>query len=232
MQKILSYMRKAIEDYDMIKDGDKIAIGLSGGKDSITLLYTLDRLRKFLPQKFDIVAITINPGFDNFNVEPLRKICEELDIEYIVKESYIKQIVFDARNEKNPCSLCANLRRGMLNSYAKEAGCNKVALGHHQDDVIETFMLNLFYVGAINTFSPVTYLSRVDIHTIRPMIYVPEMAIKSLAKKENFPVFEKCCPIDGTTKREYMKQLLIKLGKDIPPIRQSIFGAIKRNIWI
>jgi len=231
MQNILSYMRKAIEDFNLIEDGDKIAIGLSGGKDSITLLYTMHRLKQFMPQKFEIVAITIDPGFDNFDVTSLKEICEELETEYIVKESQIKQIVFDARNEKNPCSLCANLRRGMLNSYAIENGCNKVALGHHQDDVIETFLLNLFYVGSINTFSPKTYLSRTGIHTIRPMVYVPEQAIQSFAKKVQMPVFSKKCPIDGKTKREYMKNLLWKLGKDIPPIRQSIFGAIKRNIW-
>lgn len=229
MQKILGPMRKAITDFNMIEEGDKIAIGLSGGKDSITLLYAMHRLKQFYPINFEIVAITINPGFDNFNITNLKDICEELNIELIVQNSYIKDIVFDLRNEKSPCSLCANLRRGILNSTAIEHNCNKIALGHHEDDVIETFLLNLFYVGNISTFAPVTYLSRSDIYTIRPMIYVPEKDIKSFAKKSNLPVSKKCCPIDGHTKREYIKNLIYSLSKDIPPLRKSIIGAIRRS---
>lgn len=153
-----------------------------------------------------------------------------LTFHLLLKNLGIKQIVFDERKEKNPCSLCANLRRGMLNSFAKEAGCNKIALGHNQDDVLETFLLNLFYTGSINTFAPVTYLSRSDIYTIRPMIYLPENEIRRFIKRNNISVMKKCCPQDGYTKREYMKDLIINLSKDIPPIRKSLVGAIKRNI--
>lgn len=229
MQRILGTIRKAVEDYNMIKDGDKIAVGLSGGKDSITLLYALNTFKKYLSYNIEIVGLSINPGFDGFYTSNLEKICKEIDIPFIVKESQIKQIVFDERKEKNPCSLCANLRRGMLNSFAKEAGCNKVALGHNQDDVIETFLLNLFYTGSINTFAPVTYLSRSDIHTIRPMIYLPENEIRRFIKRNNITVIKKCCPQDGYTKREYMKDLIIDLSKDIPPLRKSLVGAIKRS---
>lgn len=214
MQRILGTIRKAVEDYNMIEDGDKIAVGLSGGKDSITLLYALDTFRKYLPYNFEIVALSINPGFDEFDTKNLENICKELNVNYIVKESQIKQIVFDERNEKNPCSLCANLRRGMLNSFAKEEGCNKIALGHNQDDVLETFLLNLFFTGSINTFAPVTYLSRSDIYTIRPMIYLPEKEIRRFIKRNDIKVMSKCCPQDGYTKREYMKDLIATLGKE------------------
>ncbi len=229
MQKILGNMRKAIQDYNMIQDGDKIAIGLSGGKDSLLLLYTLHRLKQFLPVKFDILAITVNPGFDNFDTTYLQKTCDDLNIEYIVYDSSIKEIVFDIRNEKNPCSLCANLRRGILNSVAIENGCNKIALGHHNDDVIETLFLSLFYEGHIHTFSPITYLSRSNIHLIRPMIYVNEKDIEHCIKKYELKPMSKCCKIDGFTKREYMKDLFRKLILDIPNVRSNIFGAIQRS---
>ena len=229
MQKILGKMRKAIQDYNMISENDKIAIGLSGGKDSLALLYCLSSLRRFSDIKFDIVAITIHPGMDEFDTSTLEKICKELDVEYIVYKSDIKQIVFDIRNEKNPCSLCANLRRGMLTSVAIENGCTKIALGHHYDDVIETFFLSLLYEGNVHTFSPVTYLSRNDIYTIRPLIYVEEKNIVKWVKKNNIPIMSKCCKIDGFTKREYMKDLIKKLVLDIPHVKANIFGAIKRS---
>ena len=229
MQKILGNMRKAIQDYNMIQDGDKIAVGLSGGKDSVILLNALYRLKQFLPINFDIMAITIDPGFDNFDTSYLKDLCYNLGIEYVIYDSHIKDIVFDIRNEKNPCSLCANLRRGMLNSVAIEHGCNKIALGHHMDDVIETLFLSLFYEGHIHTFSPVTYLSRSNIYLIRPMIYVEEKQIKSVINKSDFKIMNKCCSQDGFTKREYMKDLFKKLILDIPNVRSNIFGAIKRS---
>lgn len=229
MQKILGNMRKAIQDYNMIQDGDKIAVGLSGGKDSVILLNALYRLKQFLPINFDIMAITIDPGFDNFDTSYLKDLCSNLGIEYVIYDSHIKDIVFDIRNEKNPCSLCANLRRGMLNSVAIEHGCNKIALGHHMDDVIETLFLSLFYEGHIHTFSPVTYLSRSNIYLIRPMIYVEEKQIKSVINKSDFKIMNKCCSQDGFTKREYMKDLFKKLILDIPNVRSNIFGAIKRS---
>ena len=229
MQKILGNMRKAIQDYDMIENGDKIAVGLSGGKDSIILLNALYRLKQFLPINFDIMAITIDPGFNNFDTNYLKDMCDKLNIEYVIYDSHIKDIVFDIRNEKNPCSLCANLRRGMLNSVAIEHGCNKIALGHHMDDVIETLFLSLFYEGHIHTFAPVTYLSRSNIHLIRPMIYVEEKQIKSAINKSDFKIMNKCCSQDGFTKRDYMKDLFKKLILDIPNVRSNIFGAIKRS---
>jgi len=229
MKKLLGPIRKAITDFNMIQEGDKIAIGLSGGKDSITLLYAMENLKRFYPIKFEIIAITVNPGFDNFDITKLQTICDELNVELVVKNSYIKDIVFDLRNEKSPCSLCANLRRGILNSTAIEHGCNKIALGHHEDDVIETFLLNLFYVGSISTFAPVTYLSRSNVYTIRPMVYIPEKDIRAFAKRNNISASNKCCPIDGHTKREYIKNLIYSLSKDIPPIRKSLIGAIKRS---
>ncbi len=229
LQKVIGKMRKAIEDYDMIEDGDKIAVGLSGGKDSITLLHALNNLKKYYTKKFDIIAITIHPGSDNFNTDKLKSMCDKLGIEYIVYMSNIFDVVFNIRKEKSPCSLCANMRRGMLNSIAIENGCTKIALGHHMDDVIETAIMNLFLNGNFNTFSPVTYLSRSDLKTIRPLIYVSEKEIRAATRENNFPVLSKTCPKDGFTKREYIKNLLVDTQKDIHDIKRNIFGAVKRS---
>ena len=229
MQNILGNIRKAIQDFSMINEGDKIAIGLSGGKDSLALLYSLANLRKFYEKHFELMAITIDAGFDGFDTTNLMKICEELDVEYIVYKSDIKEIVFDIRKEKNPCSLCANLRRGMLNSVAKENGCNKVALGHHQDDVIETLLMSLFYEGHIHTFSPVTYLSRKDITIIRPMIYLTENEIKKWIKDMNLITMKKCCEADGFTTREEIKNFIQDYTKKIPYFKSNLFGAVKRS---
>lgn len=229
MQKILGAMRKAIEDFNMIEDGDKIAIGLSGGKDSLTLLHALKNLQIFYPKKFEIMAITIHPGSKTFDTDRLKEVCEKLEIEHIEYMTNIAEVVFDIRKEKNPCSLCANMRRGMLNSLANEHGCNKIALGHHKDDVMETFLMSLLLNGKIHTFSPVTYLSRSDVKTIRPMIYVEERDIRGIAKQYNFPVMGKCCPADGYTMRDYMTELIKTLSLKIPKIREHIFGAIRRS---
>lgn len=229
LQQIIGKIRRAVDDFNMIDDGDKIAVGLSGGKDSITLLYALYYLKKFYTKKFDIIAITIHPGSDTFDTSELEKICKELDVEYIVYNSNISEVVFNIRKEKNPCSLCANMRRGMLNSIAIEHGCTKIALGHHMDDVMETFMMSLFLNGKIHTFAPVTYLSRSDVKTIRPMIYVDEKMVRITAKEKNFPVMGKCCPADGFTKRDYMSNILKEMRKDIPKVREHVFGAIKRS---
>lgn len=229
LQTIIGKARKAIDEYNMIEDGDKVAIGLSGGKDSLTLLHALYYLRKFYPKKFDIMAITIHPGSETFKTDELEKLCKNLGIEYIIYNSNITQVVFDIRKEKNPCSLCANMRRGMLNSLAIEHGCNKIALGHHSDDVMETLLMSIFLNGKIHTFSPVTYLSRSDVKTIRPFIYVTEKEIRAAARENNFPVASKCCPRDGFTKREYMKDLIKDLQKDIPKVKSHIMGAIKRS---
>ena len=174
MQRMLSYIRKAIDDYSMIEDGDKIAVGLSGGKDSITLLMGLKALQRFYDKKFDLIAISVNPGFDFFNSEFLQATCKRIGVQYVEEKTHIKEIVFDIRKEKNPCSLCANLRRGILNSVAIREGCNKIALGHNEDDVLETFFLNLLYGGSIGTFAPKSYMDRSGITLIRPLNYAPE----------------------------------------------------------
>lgn len=230
MQKILSHMRKAIEEYNMIEENDKIAICLSGGKDSITMLYAFKSLQRFYPKKFDIIAISINPGFEFFDTDFLGYICNNLDIPLFIEKSNAKEIVFDIRKEKNPCSLCANLRRGIINSVAIREGCNKIALGHNQDDVLETFLLNLFYTGSIGTFSPISYMDRSKITLIRPLIYTPEKEIRRFIRKNNIDIMPKVCPMDGKSKREDMKQLIFSLTKNIPMVRANLFGAIKRNL--
>ena len=229
MQRILGYMRKAIDDYNMISDGDRIAVGLSGGKDSTTLLIGLKNLQRFYPKKFELVAVSINPGFEEFNSELLSNLCNKLDVKFIEEKSHIKEIVFDIRKEKNPCSLCANLRRGIINSVALRENCNKIALGHNEDDVLETFFLNLLYGGALNTFAPSSYMDRSKITLIRPLIYAPEKYIRSFVKRNNIEVMPKVCPIDGVSKREDMKKLIFDLQEDIPNIRANLYGAIKRS---
>ena len=230
MQRILSYMRKAIEDYNMIEENDKIAICLSGGKDSITMLHAFKALQRFYPKKFDIIAISINPGFEFFDTKLLQNICDKLEIPLFIENSHAQEIVFEIRKEKNPCSLCANLRRGTINSIARREGCNKIALGHNEDDVLETFLLNLLYTGSIGTFSPVSFMDRSGITLIRPLIYTPEKETKRFIKKNNLSVMPKVCPMDGTSKREDMKQMLFSLKKEIPMVRAKLFGAIKRNL--
>ena len=230
MQRILSHMRKAIEEYNMIDEGDKIAVCLSGGKDSITMLHAFKSLQRFYPKKFELIAISIDPGFEFFDTKFLQKICDNLDIPLFIEESHAKEIVFDIRKEKNPCSLCANLRRGVINSVAIREGCNKIALGHNQDDVLETFLLNLLYTGNIGTFAPMSYMDRTKITLIRPLIYTPEKETKRFIKKNNLSVMPKVCPMDGTSKREDMKQLIYTIGKKIPMVRANLFGAIQRNL--
>ena len=223
-------MRKAIEEYKMIEENDKIAVCLSGGKDSITMLHAFKSLQRFYPKKFELIAISIDPGFEFFDIDFLKNICNNLDIPLFIEKSNAKQIVFDIRKEKNPCSLCANLRRGVINSIAIEKGCNKIALGHNQDDVLETFLLNLLYTGNIGTFAPVSYMDRSKITLIRPLVFTPEKEIRRFVRKNNIEVMKKVCPMDGTSKREDMKNLIINLSKDIPMLRANLFGAIRRNL--
>lgn len=229
MQRILSYLRKAIDEYEMIEDGDKIAVALSGGKDSITLLMALKNLQIFYPKKFDIIAVSVNPGFEFFNSDFLRKTCDNLKVSYVEEISHIKEIVFDIRKEKNPCSLCANLRRGILNSVAIREGCNKIALGHNEDDVLETFLLNLFYNGNVSCFAPVSYMDRSKITLIRPLIYAPEKEIKRFIKKNQIEVMPKNCPMDGVSKREDMKRMIYDLERQIPNVRSNLYGAVARS---
>ena len=228
MQKILGYMRKAIDEFNMIEEGDKIAVAVSGGKDSLTMLLGLKNLQRFYPKKFDIIAVSINPGFKFFDSKLIEDFCKEIDVPFFEEESHSKEIVFDIRKEKNPCSLCANLRRGALNTVAIREVCNKISLGHNEEDVLETFLLNLFYTGSIHTFAPVSYMDRSKITLIRPMIYTPEKYIKNFVKRNNIEVMPKACPMDGYSKREDMKNLIQSFQKDLPHIRSNLYGAIKR----
>ena len=228
-KRILSFTRRAIDDYDMIREGDKIAVGVSAGKDSLTLLCALAELRRFYPKKFELCAITVDMGFDGTDFSRIRKLCEELDVPYTVVPTEISRIIFDVRKEKNPCSLCAKMRRGALHTAAKELGCNTVALGHHFDDVVETFMLNLFFEGRLGCFQPVTYLSRMDLRLIRPMIYMPEKDVRYFASKVELPVIKSPCPADKNTERERMKELLHDLERENKGLRYRIFGAMQRG---
>ena len=228
-KRILSYTRRAVDDYEMIREGDKIAVGVSAGKDSLALLCALADLRRFYPKKFELCAITVDMGFEGADFSAVRALCEELEVPYTVVPTQISKIIFDVRKEKNPCSLCAKMRRGALHTAAKELGCNTVALGHHFDDVVETFMLNLFFEGRLGCFQPVTYLSRMDLRLIRPMIYMPEKDVRYFAKSANLPVMKSPCPADGNTQREDMKQLLAKLDRENKGLRYRIFGAIQKG---
>lgn len=223
-------MRKAIEEYKMIDEGDRIAVCLSGGKDSITMLHAFKALQRFYPKKFEFIAVSVNPGFEFFDTAFLQNICDSLDVPLFIEKSNAKEIVFDIRKEKNPCSLCANLRRGVINSIAIRENCNKIALGHNQDDVLETFLLNLLYTGNIGTFSPVSFMDRSKITLIRPLVYTPEKEIRSFVRKNNLSVMPKVCPMDGTSKRESMKELIFSLTKSIPMVRANLFGAIQRSL--
>ena len=227
MKRMLSFVRRAVDDYKMIEDGDKIAVGVSGGKDSLTLLATLASLRRFYPKKFDIVAITIDMGFEGGNFDPVKEYCDSLDVEYKVVPTEIAKIIFDVRKESNPCSLCAKMRRGALHAAATDLGCNKVALGHHYDDAVETFIMNLFFEGRIGCFSPVTYLSNRKISLIRPMIYAQEKDVEYfIRKQESVPVIKSLCPEDHATERENIKQLLSQLEKENKGLKHRIFHAI------
>lgn len=228
-KRILSYTRRAIDDYGMIEAGDKIAVGVSAGKDSLTLLCAMAQLRRFYPIPFELIAITVDMGFEGADFSGIRAFCEELGVPYHVVPTEISHIIFDVRKEKNPCSLCAKMRRGALHNAAKELGCTSVALGHHFDDAVETFMLNLFFEGRLGCFSPVTYLSRVGIKLIRPMLYMPEKDIRYFASKVELPVVKSPCPADGNTQREEMKQLLRELDRKHDGLRYRIFGAMQRG---
>jgi len=224
-------MRAACQQYEMIKEGDKIAIGVSGGKDSMALLAGMANLRRFYPEKFDIVAITLDPRFNKADGDysGIEKLCKELDVEYVIKRTQLAEVIFDIRKESNPCSLCARMRRGALHDAAKEHGCNKIALGHHLDDVAETFIMNLFNGGTLDCFMPVTYLSRKDIYMIRPMIFARESDCARVVRKENLPVVKSNCPADGTTERQEVKEMLSSFEKKYGDIRSKILGAMQRK---
>lgn len=231
MQKMMSYMRSAMERYDMIGDGDRVAVGLSGGKDSTALLYCLARMRLFYPQKYELTAISIDPQFGGVPTDytPLQELCDRIEVPYIIKRTEIGPIIFDVRKEKNPCSLCARMRRGALHDAVKAAGCNKLALGHHMDDAVETFMMNLLNEARIGCFSPVTYLSRKDLTMIRPMLFARESDCARVVRHENLPIVKSKCPADGETERQNVKELLNHLEKDYEDVRYKILGAMQRG---
>ncbi|MCM1272161.1 MAG: tRNA 2-thiocytidine(32) synthetase TtcA [Clostridium sp.] len=226
LQKLLSYTRKAVDTYGMIEENDKIAVGISGGKDSLTLLYALANLRRFYPKHFDIIAITVNLGIPGFETEEIKKLCDRLGVEYYVLDTEIYEIIFHVRKESNPCSLCAKMRKGALNDKIVSLGCNKLAYAHHKDDIIETFMMSLIYEGRIHTFAPVTYLDRSGLTLIRPLMFCNEGEIKAFERQMELPVVKARCPADGFTKREYAKNLIKSLEAENPGCREKIFNAI------
>ena len=232
MQQILGYMRRAVLEYDMLQDGDNLAVGVSGGKDSLLLLAGLCRLREFVGIRFGIVAITIDPRFGNMDTDysAVTALCEELGVEHVIRRSDLANIIFEERGESNPCSLCARMRRGMLHDLCLAHGCNRLALGHHRDDAVETFVMNLFHEGRVACFQPVTYLSRKDLTMIRPLCFAPERDVVSAARRNHLPVVKSACPVDGRTAREDTRDWLLGMEKNgYPGLTKRLFGAIRRG---
>ncbi len=229
LRRLLSYVRRAVDDYDMIKDGDKIAVGISGGKDSLSLIVALKALQRFYPKKFELEAVSVSLGFENMDFSPIQSLCDEIGVKYTIVKTDIAEIIFDARKEKNPCSLCAKMRKGALNDMAEKLGCNKIALGHNRNDIVETLFMSMFYEGRIYTFSPITFLDRKRIYSIRPLMYVPEKDIIGFVKKENIVIVKNKCPVDGYTKREDIKRFVQEQGLKYDHFEEKIFGAVKRS---
>lgn len=229
MKKVLGCIRRACEDFHLIEDGDIVAVGVSGGKDSLLLLYALSLYRKFAPQRFEVKGLTLTMGLEPFDTSKVAALCEKLGVEYIVRPTEIGRIIFEERHEKNPCSLCAKMRRGALNDLAKECGCNKVALGHHRDDALETLLLCLLHEGRIHTFHPKSYLSKADLTVIRPMVYLPEKHIIHVAREMQLPIIPSPCPANGATEREEMKYLLDSLCKLYPNAREIMLSALQNE---
>ncbi len=227
-RRLLSYTRQAIEDYKLIEDQDQIAVGISGGKDSLALLYALKHLQRFYPKHFKLTAITVDLGFEDFHPEALQSFCDSLEVPYKLVKTQIAEIVF-GNGHKHPCSLCAKLRKGAFNQAALDSGCQKIAYAHHRDDFIETMLLSLFYEGRFHTFSPKTYLERTGLTLIRPLIYIPEADIKGFQNKYQLPVTANPCPADGKTKRAYVKQLLAILNHENPGVKERLFAAIQAS---
>lgn len=234
LQQLYSYTRKAIDDYHMILDGDHIAVGISGGKDSLAMLHALSGLRRFYPAHFELAAVTVDLGFDNLNLDRIKALCEELNVPYHIVRTDIGKIIFEDRKESSPCSLCAKMRKGALNQAMKELGCNKIAYAHHRDDVVETMLLSLIYEGRFHCFSPVTYLDRMDMTVIRPLIYVQEADVIGFVNKYRLPVVKSPCPADGHTKREYAHLLLQQLNRENPGVKERMFRAVQDTVpgWI
>ena len=226
LQRLLSLIRQAVDQYEMIEEGDHIAIGISGGKDSLTLLWGLAHLQKFYPKHFSLSAITVDIGIDTMNLEPIKALCQEIQVPYEIVPTEIGKILFDIRKETNPCSLCSKLRKGALNNKALEMGCNKIAYAHHKDDLIETAMMSLLYEGRFYAFSPVTHLDRTDLTVIRPLMFVSEADVKGFRNKYQLPVCKNPCPMDGHTRREYVKNLIHTLNMENPGVKDRLFRAV------
>ena len=228
MNKLTGLVRRCVEDYAMIEDGDRIAVGVSGGKDSLSLLCALANLRGYYPKRFELHAITLAMGFEEMDFTPVAELCRSLGVPYTLKQTQLRQIIFEERREKNPCALCAKMRRGSLHDTMLELGIKKIALGHHFDDAVETFFLSLFYEGRLSCFEPVTYMSRTGITQIRPLLYVGEGTIESIAKRYSLPVVHNPCPRNGQSKREEVKQLVKELSARYPDLRNKVFGSMQR----
>jgi tRNA(Ile)-lysidine synthase TilS/MesJ len=228
MERFTGIVRRCVEDYNMIKEGDRIAVGVSGGKDSLALLCALSNLRAYYPRRFTLTAVTIDMGFDGMDFTQVKELCRRLEVPYLTVKTNIKNIVFDNRAEKNPCSLCARMRRGVLSETIINAGINKLALGHHRDDAVETFLLSLFYEGRINCFQPVTLLDRSGVTQIRPLLYAGENDVLSVTARYNLPVVESTCPMNGVSKRQDIKELVSLLKDRFPDLTAKIFGAMQR----
>ena len=231
MQEIMGYIRRAVEEYRMIEDGDTVAVGVSGGKDSVALLAGLAGVRRFVGIDFTLKAVTLDNCFngEEGDFSPIADLCGSLGVEYILRRTDIGQIIFGERGESNPCSLCARMRRGVLHDTAKANGCNKIALGHHFDDAVETFLMNLFNEGRIGCFSPVSYLSRKDLTMIRPLIFATEREVRNAVNRAGLPVVKSKCPVDGCTERQWTKEFLYDMEKTHPGSTKRIFGAIRRG---
>lgn len=230
LQQLMSLTRQALDDYKMISEGDKIAVGVSGGKDSLALLTVLKNLSRFYPEKFSVIAITVDLGFGNMDFAKVEEFCRHLDVPYYCAETQISQIVFDERKETNPCSLCSKMRKGALNDLAASLGCNKTAFGHHKDDVINTMLMSLIFEGRFTSFSPVTALEGSGLTLIRPFIYVNEADIKGFCNKYDIKVLKNACPADGKTQRQYAKELAAKLNKDKPGVKDRMFRAVLNGV--
>ncbi len=232
MNRILSLVRRCVEDYEMIAPGDRIAVGVSGGKDSLLLLAAMARLREFYPVPYEVEAITLDmghaDGLPGMDFSGIAAFCKELDVPYTILNSEIQHIIFDLRKEKNPCSMCAKMRRGALHSALQERGLNKIALGHHYDDAVETFFMSLIFEGRLSCFQPVTWLDRMGISQIRPMLYCGEQMVRHTAQRLNLPVVENTCPANGNTKRQEIKELIYELNGRYPGLKSRAFGAMQR----
>ena len=228
MKKILSLLRRCVEDYDMIQDGDRVAVGVSGGKDSLILLASLARLSRFYPKKFTVEAFTVDMGIEGMDLSPIQSFCDELGVPCHIIPTQINKVIFETRKEKNPCALCAKMRKGSLHEAILAEGFHKVALGHHYDDAVETFFLSLFYEGRLSCFHPVTYLDRADVTQIRPLLYVSENMVKEATKRLDLPVVHNPCPADGNTKRQEVKDLIAELEERYPKLKEYVFSSMQR----